>query len=48
MMKKREMNKKTMKNDLSKNDPWLRLPEIQFGPIYPFFRNHKPWPTLHT
>ena len=23
---KREMNKKTMKNDLSKNDPWLRLP----------------------
>ena len=23
---KRQMNKKTMKNDLSRNDPWLRLP----------------------
>ena len=23
---KREMNKKTMKNDLSWNDPWLRSP----------------------
>ena len=23
---KREMNKETMENDLSKNDPWLRLP----------------------
>ena len=23
---KREMNKMTMKNDLSKNDPWLKLP----------------------
>ena len=23
---KREMNKKTMKNDLLRNDPWLRLP----------------------
>ena len=22
--------------------------ETQFGPIYPFFRNHKARPTLHT
>ena len=45
---KKEMNEKTMKNDLSWNDPWSDHPEIQFGPIYPFFRNHKLWPTLHT
>ena len=43
-----EMNERTMKNDLSRNDPWSDHPETQFGPIYPFFRNHKPWPTLHT
>ena len=40
------------KNDLScndkKNDPWSDHPETQFGPIYAFFQNHKPWPTLHT
>ena len=48
---KKEMNEGTTKNDLScndKNDPWSDHPEIQFGPIYPFFRNHEPWPTLHT
>ena len=32
----------------AKNDPWSDHPETQFGPNYPFFRNHKPWPTLHT
>ena len=31
-----------------KNDFWSNHPETQFGPIYPFFRNHKPWPTLRT
>ena len=31
-----------------KNDPWSDHPKTQFGPIYPFFRNHKPWPTLRT
>ena len=31
-----------------KNDLWSDHPEIKFQPIYPFFRNHKPWPTLHT
>ena len=45
------MNEGTTKNVLScndKNDPWSDHPETQFGSIYPFFRNHKPWPTLHT
>ena len=42
------MNERTMKNDLSRNDPWSDHPETQFGPTYPFFRNHKPWPTLRT
>ena len=45
------MNEGTTKNDRScndKNDPWPDHPETQFGPIYPFFRNHKPWPTLRT
>ena len=40
-----EMNEGTTKNDLScndKNDPWSDHPKTQFGPIYPFFRNHKP------
>ena len=49
--KKKEMKEGTTKNDLScndKNDPWSDHPEIQFGPIYPLFRNHKPWPTLRT
>ena len=49
--KKKMMNEWTTKTDLScndKNDPWPDHPETQFGPIYPFFRNHKPWPTLHT
>ena len=42
--------KKDKKNDLSrdKNDPWSDQPEIQFRPIYPFFRNHKSRPTLLT
>ena len=31
---------------MMKNDPWSDHPETQFGPIYPFFRNHEPWPTL--
>ena len=30
------------------NDSWSDHPETQFGPIYPFFRNHEPWPTLRT
>ena len=45
------MNEGTTKNDLScndKNDPWSDHPKTQFEPIYPFFRNHKPWPTLRT
>ena len=45
MKKEEEMNEGTMKNDLScndKNDPWSNHPETQFGPIYPFFQNHKP------
>ena len=33
-----ETNEKTMKNDLSWNDPWSDHPETQFGPTYPFFR----------
>ena len=31
-----------------KNDPWSDHPETQFGSVYPFFRNHEPWSTLHT
>ena len=45
------MNEGTTKKNPSynnKNDPWSDHPETQFEPIYPFFRNHKPWPTLHT
>ena len=34
---KREMNEKTMKNNLSWNDPWPDHPETQFGPTYLFF-----------
>ena len=30
------------KKEAKKNDPWSDHPETQFGPIYPFFRNHKP------
>ena len=30
------------------DDPWSDHLETQFWPIYPFFRNHKLWPTLHT
>ena len=45
---KKEMNEKTMKNDLSRNDPWSDHPETQFGPTYPFFRNLEPKPTLRT
>ena len=48
---KKKKNEGTTKNGLScndKNDPWSDHPEIQLGPIYPFFRNHKPWRTLHT
>ena len=48
--KEKEMNGGTMKkrsfND--KNNSWSDHPETQFGPIYPFFRNHEPWPILHT
>ena len=43
-----EMNERTMKNDLSRNDPWSDHLETQFGPIYPFFRNLEPRPTLRT
>ena len=49
--KEEEMNEGTTKNDPScndKNDPWSDHPETQFGPIYPFFRNHKSWPALRT
>ena len=45
------MNTRTKENDPScndKNDPWSDHPETQFGPIYPFFQNHKPRPTLRT
>ena len=31
-----------------KNDHWSDHPKTQFGPIYPFFRNNEPWPTLRT
>ena len=54
MLKKkpREMenqrNKEKDKKKDKKNDPWSDHPETQFGPIDPFFRNHKPQPTLHT
>ena len=48
--KEKEMNEGTMKkrsfND--KNNSWSDHPETQFGPIYPFFRNHEPWPILRT
>ena len=30
------------------DDPWSDHLETQFGPVYPFFQNHEPWPTLHT
>ena len=40
--KEREINTRIMKNDLSWNDPWSDHPEIQFEPIYLFFRNHEP------
>ena len=43
-----EMNEKTMKNDLSRNDPWSDHPETQFGPTYPFFQNPEPMPILRT
>ena len=49
--KEEEMNEGTTKNDPScndKNDPWSDHLETQFGPTYHFFRNHEPWPTLHT
>ena len=49
--KEEEMNEGTTKNNPScndKNDHWSDHPKIQFGPIYPFFRKHEPWPTLHT
>ena len=48
---KREMNEGTTKSDPScipEMIPWSNHPETQFGSIYPFFRNHEPWPTLHT
>ena len=43
-----ETNEKTMKNDLSWNDPWSDHPETQFGPTYSFFRSPEPRPTLCT
>ena len=53
MLKKKNQEKwrikeKMMNEGTTKNDPWSDHPETQFGPIYPFFRNHKPWPTLRT
>ena len=45
---KKEMNERTMKNESHEMIPWSDHPEIQFGPIYPFFRNHKPWLILRT
>ena len=45
---KKEMNERTTKNDPSCNDPWSNHPKTQFGPIYLFFRNQEPWPTLRT
>ena len=33
---KKKMNERTMKNDLSWNDPWYDHPETQFGPTYLF------------
>ena len=49
--RRRDERRDNEKNDPScndKNDPWSNHPETQFGPIYPFFRNHEPWPTLRT
>ena len=31
---------------MMKNDLWPNYPETQFGPIYPFFQNPEPKPTL--
>ena len=45
---KKKMDERTMKNDISRNDPWFDHPETQFGPTYPFFWNPEPIPTLHT
>ena len=42
----RKDNEKRSFND--KNNSWSDHPETQFGPIYPFFRNHEPWPILRT
>ena len=42
---KKKMNERTMKNDLSWNDPWSDHPETQFEPTYPFFGT--PNPGLH-
>ena len=45
MDNQKETNEGTTKNDpscIDKNDPWSDHPETQFGPIYPFFQNHKP------
>ena len=33
---------------MMKNDLWFDHPKTQFRPIYHFFRNHEPWPTLRT
>ena len=47
-LKKEKWTERQWKMILSWNDPWSDHPKTQFGPTYPFFRNHKPWPTLRT
>ena len=47
VLKKEPREMENKKKD-KKNDPWSDHPKTQFRPIYPFFRNHKPWPTLRT
>ena len=44
----KERNGESKKMKTKKNDPWSDHLKIQFGPVYPFFRNHEPWPTLRT
>ena len=53
MMKKKKKRwtkgqRKMIFRVIIKNDPWSNHPKTQFEPIYPFFRNHKPWPILRT
>ena len=46
--KDKKMNDPSRDKKMKNDDPWSDHPETQFGPIYLFFRNHKPRPTLRT